>query len=144
MQLSAHIRHSLLGLASLWSHEFGWTPGFGDGQGGLACCGSWGLKELDRAERLNWSELNVILLRWRYLSKGNLMKQCWGNWAIDGCRDHQWSVGLWSRERGGHILFSAVTGRKSDVQMEPCSGDHSEANPRSECLIWADNCMMTF
>ena len=26
-------------------HEFGWTPGVGDGQGGLACCYSWGCKE---------------------------------------------------------------------------------------------------
>ena len=25
-------------------HGFGWTPGVGDGQGGLACCGSWGRK----------------------------------------------------------------------------------------------------
>ena len=31
-------------------HEFGWTPGAGDGQGGLACCGSWGRKELDVTE----------------------------------------------------------------------------------------------
>ena len=23
-------------------HGFGWTPGVGDGQGGLACCSSWG------------------------------------------------------------------------------------------------------
>ena len=41
-----------------WHHqlngnEFGWTPGVGDGQGGLACCGSWGRKELDMSERLN-------------------------------------------------------------------------------------------
>ena len=35
-------------------HEFGWTLGVGDGQGGLACCGSWGHKELDTTERLNW------------------------------------------------------------------------------------------
>ena len=34
-------------------HGFGWTPGVGDGQGGLACCGSWGSKELDTTERLN-------------------------------------------------------------------------------------------
>ena len=27
-------------------HGFGWTPGVGDGQGGLACCGSWGRKEV--------------------------------------------------------------------------------------------------
>ena len=32
----------------------GWTLGVGDGQGGLACCGSWGHKELDTTERLNW------------------------------------------------------------------------------------------
>ena len=39
-------------------HEFEWTPGVGDGQGGLACCGSWGHKESDTTERLNWTELN--------------------------------------------------------------------------------------
>ena len=38
-------------------HEFGWTPGVGDGQGGLACCNSWGRKESDTTERLNWTEL---------------------------------------------------------------------------------------
>ena len=31
-------------------HEFGWTLGVGDGQGGLACCDSWGCKELDTTE----------------------------------------------------------------------------------------------
>ena len=34
-------------------HGFGWTPGVGDGQGGLACCGSWGCKESDTTEQLN-------------------------------------------------------------------------------------------
>ena len=34
-------------------HGFGWTPGVGDGRGGLACCGSWGRKESDTTERLN-------------------------------------------------------------------------------------------
>ena len=28
-------------------HGFGWTPGVGDRQGVLACCGPWGRKELD-------------------------------------------------------------------------------------------------
>ena len=41
----------------LYGHGFGWTPGVGDGQGGLACCGSWSLKELDTTERLNWTEV---------------------------------------------------------------------------------------
>ena len=39
-------------------HEFDWTPGDGGGQGGLMCCDSWGRKELDTTERLNWTELN--------------------------------------------------------------------------------------
>ena len=37
-------------------HEFEWTPGVGDGQGGLACCNSWGHKESDTTERLNWTD----------------------------------------------------------------------------------------
>ena len=37
------------------AHEFGWTPGVGDGQGGLAFCSSWGHKESDTTERLNWT-----------------------------------------------------------------------------------------
>ena len=35
-------------------HGFGWTPGVGDGQGGLVCCGPWGRKESDTTEWLNW------------------------------------------------------------------------------------------
>jgi len=46
-----------------WHHrldrrESEWTPGLGDGQGGLACCNSWGRKESDTTERLNWTQLN--------------------------------------------------------------------------------------
>ena len=40
-------------------HEFEWTPGVGDGQGGRVSCDSWGHKESDMTERLNWTELNV-------------------------------------------------------------------------------------
>ena len=35
---------------SINGHGFGWTPGVGDGQEGLACCGSQGLKESDTTE----------------------------------------------------------------------------------------------
>ena len=41
-------------------HGFVWTLGVGDGQGGLACCGSWGLKESDTTEWLNWTELRLL------------------------------------------------------------------------------------
>ena len=42
-----------------WHHwldgrESEWTPGVGDGQGGLVCCSSWGCKESDTTEQLNW------------------------------------------------------------------------------------------
>ena len=45
-----------------WHHwldgrESEWTPGVGDGQGGLVSCDSWGRKELDTTERLNWTEI---------------------------------------------------------------------------------------
>ena len=45
-----------------WHHgldgrESEWTPGAGDGQGGLACCNSWGCKESDTTEWLDWTEL---------------------------------------------------------------------------------------
>ena len=37
----------------LSGHEFGWTSGVGDGQGGLVYCSSWVRKESDMTERLN-------------------------------------------------------------------------------------------
>ena len=47
-----------------WYHrlngdEFEWTPGVGDGQGGLACCSPWGCKESDTSQWLNWTGLDV-------------------------------------------------------------------------------------
>ena len=45
-----------------WHHWFDgreseWTPGVGNGQGGMACCDSWGCKESDTTEWLNRTEL---------------------------------------------------------------------------------------
>ena len=42
------------------AYEFGWTPGVGDGLGGLVCYNSWGSKESDTTERLNWTEEGVF------------------------------------------------------------------------------------
>ena len=77
-----------------WHHrlngrEFEWTLGVGDGQGGLACCDSWGHKESDINERLNWTELNwygqliydkgAKNIQW---GKDSLLnKCCWENWT---------------------------------------------------------------
>ena len=63
-----------------WHHrlngrESEWTPGVGDGQGGLVCCDSWGLKESDMTEWLNWTDW-PLLLAWNsvcfWLVKGVL------------------------------------------------------------------------
>ena len=40
-------------------HEFGWTLGVGDRQGGLVCCDSWGCKEADMTEQLNWTDSSL-------------------------------------------------------------------------------------
>ena len=45
----------------LSGHGFGWTPGVGDGQGGLVCCGSWDQKGSDMTEQLNWTESMMLL-----------------------------------------------------------------------------------
>ena len=50
-------------------HESEWTPGVGDGQGGLACCNSWGRKESDMTEWLNWTE-----------NQSNIQKEVLGQW----------------------------------------------------------------
>ena len=49
-------------------HEFEWTPGDGDGQGGLVCCNSWGHRESDTTEQLNWTELYLPSLLSHYSS----------------------------------------------------------------------------
>ena len=57
-----------------WHHrldgrEFEWTLGVGDGQGGLACCDSWGCKELDTIEWLNWTD-NLSMVNYAVMNIG--------------------------------------------------------------------------
>ena len=54
----------------LSGHGFGWSLGVGDGQGGLAFCGSWGRKESNMTERLNWA--------FSCVAEFCLLKFCWG------------------------------------------------------------------
>ena len=62
----------MAGWHRLDGHGFGWTPGVGDGQGGLACCGSWGHKESDTTERLNCTE-NQWRNKWSIVTKGSIL-----------------------------------------------------------------------
>ena len=68
-----------------WHHwlderESEWTPGVGDGQGGLVGCYSWGHKESDTTERLNWTEL-VLLFK----AKISLLVFCLDDLFIGSC-----------------------------------------------------------
>ena len=49
----------------LSGHEFEQASGDGEGQGGLACCSTWGREESDMTERLN---NNFHLTQW-YIEK---------------------------------------------------------------------------
>ena len=106
-----------------WHHrldgrESEWTPGVGDGQGGLACCNSWGRKESDTTERLNWTD-------WRLYSSSGVLDTLQGTqlWrfgvflappprGFSGCR------GLLSQ---GSLLF---THRWASVMKAKCTLQH--------------------
>jgi len=53
-------------------HRFGWTPGVVDGQGGLVYCRSWGCKESNTTEWLNWTELKPFFYYFSYLDFSSL------------------------------------------------------------------------
>ena len=87
-------------------HEFEWTPGDCDGQGGLACWDSWGRKKSDMTEQLNWTELNstfhllvqtlvtFLLCVWQWTKKGKVEKRgkCY-KWEVrESFRDKGWKV----------------------------------------------------
>ena len=53
-------------------HELEQAPGVGDGQGSLVCCNSWGCKESDTTERLNWTsvcQVSLSITNWWSLTK---------------------------------------------------------------------------
>ena len=58
------------------AHEFEWTLGVGDGQGGLAYCNSWGCKELDTTELRNWTSKYLINTQEDSLSLSHLGLTC--------------------------------------------------------------------
>ena len=84
-------------------HEFGWTPGVGDGQGGLVCCGSWGHKESNTTERLNWTEL--------YEYESCTVKKA-DNWRIDASELSCWRILLrvpWTARRSNQSVLKEIS-----------------------------------
>ena len=86
-----------------WHHwldglESQWTPGVGDGQGGLACCNSWGRKESDTTEWLIWSETlfgqsSVLIYSIHpYLSRVKHRSEA--QYVLNSCDLNEWT-GAW-------------------------------------------------
>ena len=71
-----------------------WTLGVDNGQRGLACCNSWGRKESDTTEQLNWTE--------SYANE-NHSKVLWQLEWTHGERKHQLHQGY--RAIGGHVNY---------------------------------------
>ena len=61
-------------------HRMRWLDGITDippdGQGGLACCDSWGLTESDTTEWLNWTVWTVYILSVASLLERSKQKRC--------------------------------------------------------------------
>ena len=89
-----------------WQHwldgrESEWTPGVGDGQGGLVCCYSWGGKELDTTERLNWTQLKCIKPSVVHL-KLNVICQL----HLHTCIYTKTTKNIWTGKKGGNSPYS--------------------------------------
>ena len=58
-------------MASLTQWTWVWvkSPGVGDGQGGLACCGPWGCKDSDKTEWLNWTDWFSLLHQGKWINQ---------------------------------------------------------------------------
>ena len=80
-----------------WHHwlngcESQWAPGVGDGQGGLACCDSWGRKESDTTEWPIWSDLRISSLVVQSLGVSAPTPKAQGLISGQERRFHKWFV----------------------------------------------------
>ena len=98
------------------SMDIGWTPGAGDGQGGLACCGSWGCKESDRTEWLNWTD----------------ERREWKSW-LKTQHSKNYSYGIWSHHFMANRWGSNET--VTDFIFLFYSAGHAVSNARTQ-LAW--------
>ena len=120
-----------------WHHRldgcgFEWTPGVGDGQGGLVCCNSWGCKESDTTEQLNWTELlgrkvmtnlDSILKSRDYFANKGPPSQSYGfsnshvwMWELDHKESwgpKNWCFELWCWRRLLRVLWTARRSNQS-------------------------------
>ena len=101
-------------------HEFEQAPGVGDGQGGLGCCDSWGHKESDTTERLNWTD-------------GFSSSHVW-MWELDCKKTECWRIDpfkLWCWRRLLRVFWMARRSNQSILK---------ESTPNIYGKDWCWNC----
>ena len=115
-----------------WHHwlngyEFLKTLGVGDGQEGLACFSSWGGKESDTTEWLNWTELNWTIKQGLMVTSGSEVKESARHYRR--CELHPWVRKIpWRRKWQPIAIFlpGKSHGQRSLVGYNPWS--HEELN----------------
>ena len=111
-----------------WSFSFSivpWTPGVGDGQGGLVCCDSWGRKESDATD-LIWSDLKRFLGHFPVVQWYRIHLQC------RGCKRRGFDPWVrkipWRRKWQSTLVFlpGESHGQRSLLTCNPW--DHTESD----------------
>ena len=84
-------------------HGFGWTPGVGDGQGGMACHGAWGRKGSDTTERLDWL-INSQSIIYYKINQGVIInyKQAGKDWKQEEKGMTEDEMAGWHHRLNGH------------------------------------------
>ena len=119
-------------------HEFEWTPGVGDGQGGLACCNSWGCKESDMTEWLNWTELNETDSHeiWKVVEKK--LGFSGGSAVMQEMEEMQfWSLGWEDPLEKEMTIYSSILAWQIPRTEEP--GELQSMGSQRVGLDWATN-----
>ena len=124
-------------------HESEWTLGVGDGQGGLACCDSWGRRESDTTEWLTWSDLICAivfvgqLLLWFLLYPFQALPLMGKIWTLSGYTDliaevkEHWLklAGFLKDFAGYRFALHFPWHRTDDMPLESVSGE----------ILWTTN-----
>ena len=125
-----------------WHHwldgsESEWTPGVGDGQGGLACCDSWGHKESDTTEWLIWSDLTVYCA---VLSHSVMSDSLWPPWTVTHSRLLcPWGFSRQKYWSGLHALLQGSSQPMDRTQVTHIAGIFFTVWATREAQIYCNN-----
>ena len=108
--------------------EFEWTPGVGDGQGGLACCNSWGREESDTTKQLNWTE-NEIKFKIQFLSLTGPISGAQSLYVESGC-----TIGV-CMYRASPSLQSILDSTGLDHQHWSLGGGHMATQNKNQSFL---------